>query len=73
MADTKEVLVRIDDKNRITLPKNIRKALGLKAGNTLFFMYDPQNNRAQIALAASPFDIPAEMPSRSAKKDALRL
>jgi AbrB family looped-hinge helix DNA binding protein len=60
MADTKEVAVRIDDKGRVTLPRSIRKALGVKAGDTLFFKYDPQSNRLQIAPAVSPFDVLAE-------------
>jgi len=60
LADTKEVAVRIDDKGRITLPKSIRKALGIKAGDTLFFKYDPQSNCLQIAPAVSPFDALAE-------------
>jgi len=58
--EAKEVAVRIDDKGRITLPKSIRKALGIKAGDTLFFKYDPQSNRLQIAPAVSPFDALAE-------------
>jgi AbrB family looped-hinge helix DNA binding protein len=60
VADTKEVAVRIDDKGRITLPRSMRKALGVKAGDTLFFKYDPQSNRLQIAPAVSPFDALAE-------------
>jgi len=60
MADTKEVAVRIDDKGRITLPRSMRKALGVKAGDALFFKYDPQSNQLRIALAVSPFDVLAE-------------
>lgn len=60
MVDIKEEVARIDDKGRITLPKSIRKALGLKAGDALFFRYDPQNNQLRIAPAVSPFDILAK-------------
>ncbi|MGE4547164.1 MAG: AbrB/MazE/SpoVT family DNA-binding domain-containing protein [Desulfurella sp.] len=36
MTSVNETSVKLDNKGRVTLPKNIRKALGLKAG-TLFF------------------------------------
>ena len=60
MASTKEATVRIDAKGRITLPRSMRKALGVEAGDTLFVRYDPQSNRLQIAPAVSPFDALAE-------------
>jgi AbrB family looped-hinge helix DNA binding protein len=60
MADTKEVAVRIDDKGRVTLPRSIRKALGVEAGDTLFVRYDPKDNQLRIAPAVSPFDVLAE-------------
>jgi len=69
MAGTKEVAVRIDDKGRITLPKSVREALGVEAGDTLFFRHDPKNNRVQIAPAVSPFDILAEHAIREYKEE----
>jgi AbrB family looped-hinge helix DNA binding protein len=64
----KEISVRIDDKGRITLPKSRRKALGVEAGDTLFFKYDPQNNQLRVVPAVSPFDILAEHAIREYKE-----
>ena len=60
MAGTKEAAARMDDKGRVTLPKDMREALGVGAGDTVFFRYDPQNNQLRIAPAKSPFDVLAE-------------
>jgi len=60
MADRKETFARVDNKGRVTLPKSIREAWGLKTGDTVFFRYDSKNNKVQIAPAVSPFDILAE-------------
>lgn len=60
MADTSQMAVRIDNKGRVTLPKNLRKALGLETGDTVFLKYDPKNNQVLLAPAVSPFDILVE-------------
>lgn len=60
MAGTNDVAARMDDKGRVTLPKDMREALGVGAGDTVFFRYDPQNNQLRIAPAKSPFDVLAE-------------
>jgi len=60
MANRKETFARVDNKGRVTLPRSIREAWGLKTGDTVFFRYDSKNNKVQIAPAVSPFDILAE-------------
>ena len=60
MADRKETFARVDNNGRVTLPRSIREAWGLKTGDTVFFRYDSKNGRVQIAPAVSPFDILAE-------------
>lgn len=68
MASTKEATVRIDAKGRITLPRNMRKALGVEAGDTVFFRYDPKDKQLRIAPAKSPFDVLAEHAVREYKE-----
>lgn len=68
MASTKEATVRIDAKGRITLPRSMRKALGVEAGDTLFFRYDPKDKQLRIAPAKSPFDVLAEHAVREYKE-----
>ncbi|MBC7341911.1 MAG: AbrB/MazE/SpoVT family DNA-binding domain-containing protein [Clostridia bacterium] len=68
MANTNEVAVRIDNKGRVTLPKSIRQALGLKTGDTVFLKYEPKDNQVRLAPAVSPFDILAEHAIREHKE-----
>ncbi len=68
MASTKEATVRIDAKGRITLPRSMRKALGVEAGDTLFFRYDPKDKQLRIAPAKNPFDVLAEHAVREYKE-----
>lgn len=60
LSGKKETVVIIDDKGKITLPENIRHALGVKTGDMLLFRYDKKRNRVQIIPALSSFDIPTE-------------
>ncbi len=60
MAEKTQVAVRIDEKGRVTLPKSIRKALGVEAGDTLFLKYEPEGKLVRLARAVNPFDILAE-------------
>lgn len=60
MTSVNETAVKLDNKGRVTLPKNIRKALGLKAGDTVFLKYELKNNQLLLAPAISPFDILAD-------------
>lgn len=60
MADKTQVAVRVDDKGRVTLPKNIREALGLETGDTVFLKYEPEDKQVRLARALSPFDVLAE-------------
>jgi len=57
MASVNEIAVRIDNKGRVTLPKNMRDALGLKVGDTVFLRCDIEKNQLRVAPAVSPFDI----------------
>jgi AbrB family looped-hinge helix DNA binding protein len=68
VASANEAAVRIDDKGRVTLPKNMREALGVGAGDTVFLRYDPKSNQLLIAPAVSPFDVLAERALREHKE-----
>lgn len=48
------VTTRMDDKGRISIPANIREALGLESGDVMFL--DVQNAILRVAKATNPFD-----------------
>jgi len=60
LGNIKQAAVRIDNKGRVTLPKNIREALGLETGDTVFLKYEPEKKQVRLARALSPFDVLAE-------------
>ena len=51
-----EIIATLDDRGRVTLPASVRKALGVKAGDTLLFKYNPEKNSVQII----PIDVKRE-------------
>jgi AbrB family looped-hinge helix DNA binding protein len=55
-----QVTIWINNKGRVTLPKNIRTALGVGSGDIVFLRYEPKDNQVHIAPAVSTFDILAE-------------
>ena len=57
MNSLNEIAVRVDNKGRVTLPKKMREALGLKVGDTVFLKCEAENNQLLLAPAVSPFDI----------------
>lgn len=67
MANPTQVAVRIDNKGRVTLPKSMRRTLGVDIGDIVFLKYDPRNNQVRLAPAVSPFDILAEHAIREHK------
>ena len=60
MAEAITTSGRLDERGRISVPANIRKALGVGPGDTVFLRYEPRENQVYIAPAANPFDILAE-------------
>lgn len=68
MANTIQVAVRIDNKGRVTLPKSMRRTLGVDIGDIVFLRYDPKSNQVRLAPAVSPFDILAEHAMREHKE-----
>lgn len=60
MTEKMQISVRIDGKGRLTIPKSIRQALKIGAGDTMFLKYEPDSNQLRIAPARNPFDVLAE-------------
>ena len=52
--------VRVDPKGRLTIPRQIREALGIEPGDTLFVESDQENGVLRYAKPENPFDILAE-------------
>lgn len=60
MPGKKPVAVRLDNKCRVTLPRPIREALGVEAGDTVFLQYEPESRELRLTPAVNPFDVLAE-------------
>lgn len=58
MASTSTV--KVDPKGRLTIPLNLRKALNIEPGDTLFVALDEETRVLRYAKAENPFDVLAE-------------
>ena len=54
------VTVRVDDKGRLSIPAEIRTAMGIKSGDVFFLESDPESKIIHLAKAVNPFDGLAE-------------
>ncbi|MDQ3779877.1 MAG: AbrB/MazE/SpoVT family DNA-binding domain-containing protein [Chloroflexota bacterium] len=54
------VTVRVDDKGRLSIPAEIRTAMGIKSGDLFFLESDPESEIIHLAKAVNPFDGLAE-------------
>lgn len=51
----KSEAVKVDDRGRISLPKEIRDKIGVESGDTLFMRW--KNGALEIRKAIDPFDV----------------
>ena len=49
--------VRVDPKGRLTIPRQIREALGIEPGDTLFVESDKEHKILRYAKSENPFDV----------------
>ncbi len=56
MGNEKQVISCVDKKGRLTLPKNIREIMGIKAGDAVFMKIEEEQYRIIISKAQNPFD-----------------
>ncbi|MGI9861176.1 AbrB/MazE/SpoVT family DNA-binding domain-containing protein [Moorella naiadis] len=52
MTKQSQMAVRVDSKGRVTLPDNIRIALGIKPGDNVFLKYEPEGNVVRLSRVA---------------------
>ncbi len=52
--------VRLDEKGRLTIPRQMRQMLQLGPADVVFLRLDPEQHTLQLAKAENPFDILAE-------------
>ena len=63
---TKNIPLTIDNKGRLTIPKNVREALHIENGDVLLLKFDSENGVLQIARAIQN---PIEALSKYADKE----
>jgi AbrB family looped-hinge helix DNA binding protein len=56
--------IRVDDKGRLTIPRQFRKALGIEPGDTLFVECEENGKVLRYAKAENPFDALAQHAER---------
>lgn len=54
------VTVTVDSKGRLSIPAEIRTAMGIESGDVLFLEGDPDHKVMHLAKAVNPFDGLAE-------------
>lgn len=52
--------VRVDEKGRLTLPRNLRDEFHIQPGDMLFIDADSEKQTLQLAKAINPFDVLAD-------------
>lgn len=50
------VAVTVDSKGRLSIPAEIRSAMGIESGDVLFLESDPEHKVMHLAKAVNPFD-----------------
>lgn len=63
---TKNIPLTVDNKGRLTIPKNVREALNIENGDVLLLKFDSENGILQIARAIQN---PIEALSKYADKE----
>jgi antitoxin PrlF len=48
--------IKVDDKGRLTIPRTLRKELGIEPGDTMFVEREPNGVVLRYAKAENPFD-----------------
>ncbi|BBJ29110.1 AbrB/MazE/SpoVT family DNA-binding domain-containing protein [Athalassotoga saccharophila] len=56
----KQVVIHVDGKGRLTLPKNIREIVGINPGDNLFLQYEPKSKMILLSKAINSLDLLAK-------------
>ena len=68
MSGENETAAKVDNKGRVTLPREVRESIGIEAGDTVFIKYEADKKMIYMAPAVSPFDVLAENAVEEHKK-----